>query len=141
MKQSGTAIFTITLDCTLQEVGKVISMKTLIQDMEMFWEIGCNNLFQIPPLEKPSTIHLYPFFFAKAGLSVRASVLISLAMHNRIQPLPGGDVYSPELNNTRTVMVYTPPSYTENPYKVFLHAGTFSGAEGHRRSHVAHSLL
>ncbi|TNV77878.1 hypothetical protein FGO68_gene15803 [Halteria grandinella] len=60
--------------------------------------IGANHF--IDPLDQ-STFHLYPWFYTTQG---------SLKLFK--------DLFSPELNNKRDVIVYLPPSYLENTLKI-----------------------
>lgn len=70
-------------------------MKVLINNQE--WMIGANAAGKV----SQNSADIYPWFFTREG---------SLKVFR--------DVFSPQLNNSRDVIVYLPPSYLENPLKV-----------------------
>lgn len=78
------------------QVGQQLQMKPLQADNS--WSIGANQLVTLPSYN--STVEIYPWFWSNAG---EYSVV--------------GSIFSPQLNNTRNVVVYTPPSYYENSLK------------------------
>eukprot|EP00708_Paratrimastix_pyriformis_P003523 GAFH01002305.1.p1 GENE.GAFH01002305.1~~GAFH01002305.1.p1 ORF type:complete len:279 (+),score=11.65 GAFH01002305.1:37-837(+) len=92
-----------TLHCTASDAGKTISMKVLVDDSQ--WQVGTNDQF-IVPTRSGGVAELYPWFFTSKG---------------SYELMDGGEVFSPQLNNTRPVVVYTPPSYLENPHKPLRH--------------------
>ncbi len=67
--------------------------KPLLGDRD--WSVGAN--FAVHPGE---TIDIYPFFHSTEGRLVKVR-----------------NFHSPELNNSRTLRIYLPPSYDENPHK------------------------
>lgn len=71
-------------------------MKPLKGDVS--WSIGANFQVRIP--NESSSVAIYPWFWSHSG---NYEVI--------------GSVYSPQLNNTRQIVVYTPPSYYENTLK------------------------
>ena len=80
-----------------------LDIKPLINDTA--WSIGANY-----HVRAGATVDIYPFFHASAG---------------SLMPVPG--FASPQLGNTRTLMIYLPPSYGENPAKrypvLYMHDG------------------
>lgn len=83
----------------------IISMKVLVDDRT--WSMGCN----MHAAAGCAAAVLYPWFFSTAG------------HYEYVR-----DVYSPQLRNTRDLVVYLPPSYTENTLKrvtnlLFMHDG------------------
>jgi len=74
----------------------MLQMKVLINDQT--WQIGAN--FQVIIPSQSSTVSLYPFFYSNQGTYGYEY-----------------NVYSPQLKNTRDLVIYTPPSYQENPFK------------------------
>jgi len=89
----GTDQFTINLDC---DATTKFEVKLLVKDST--WMLGANHHVD---LSQESTLTVYPWFNTKAGST--ATII--------------KNVYSKELNNTRDVIFYTPPSYNENTYK------------------------
>lgn len=73
-----------------------MEFKVLIADST--WQIGANNKIILP--SQNSYVNIYPWFYTTSG---RLSYI--------------NNVYSPQLQNTRNIIIYTPPSYDENPYK------------------------
>ena len=62
------------------------------------WSIGANFQVRLPSVS--SAAQFYPWFWSKAG---EYKVI--------------GSLFSPQLNNSRDIIVYTPPSYNENTLK------------------------
>jgi len=83
-----------TLTCKNNE--QLIELKSLIGDQT--WQLGAN--FKLSVSSGSAT--LYPWFSKTEGTFKTFSKL-----------------YSPQLNNNRDVIVYLPPSYTENTLKVY----------------------
>jgi len=75
----------------------VLQVKPLIQDS--IWSIGSN--FYVSLTTPFSSVTIYPWFYSTSG---QYSII--------------GNLYSPQLNNTRSIIVYTPPSYYENLAKI-----------------------
>jgi hypothetical protein len=77
-----------------------LEVKCLVDDKD--WMIGSNAKFLI---EKSKSTHyvadVYPWFYTNTGT---------------LQVID--NVFSPELNNTRSIIVYLPPSFYENTHKV-----------------------
>jgi len=94
--QDTNYLWTATLSYNQTQVGNIVEMKPLKGDVS--WSIGAN--FQVKLPEVSSTTAFYPWFLSKQG----AYEVI-------------GSLYSPQLNNTRDIIVYTPPSYYENTLK------------------------
>ena len=72
------------------------------------WEVGANHAVEFGPLwTKPNataaSVEVFPWFGQQTG------------SYQVAQPA----VFSPQLQNVRSVVVYTPPSYAENPYKQY----------------------
>jgi hypothetical protein len=84
----------VALTCDGAAAGDMISMKVLVDDSA--WSLGCNMRADA------SAQHavLYPWFFSASGHYVY---------------IP--DVHSPQLGNSRDIVVYLPPSYSENTLK------------------------
>jgi predicted alpha/beta superfamily hydrolase len=105
-----------------------VELKPLVNDAS--WSAGAN--YRIPA---GATVDLYPFFGTASG---------------RLQYV--SNVYSPQLGNSRTLAVYLPPSYSENPLKrypvVYAHDGqnlfnastAFGGVEW-RMDETANALI
>jgi predicted alpha/beta superfamily hydrolase len=72
-----------------------VDAKPLINDLR--WSTGANYR-----VRAGTTTDVYPFFGASAGSLFRVS-----------------NFWSPQLSNNRTLMLYLPPSYNENPLKRF----------------------
>src|ERR1051325_2949935 len=70
-----------------------LEVKPLVNDAA--WSTGGN--YRVPA---GATVDIYPFFGPARGSFARFD-----------------DFYSPELDNRRTLLVYLPPSYAENPAK------------------------
>jgi len=77
--------------------GKLLQFKPLIDDKD--WSIGANFGISLP--EDNTYIQFYPWFYSQKG---------------SYEVLPQ-EIYSPQLNNTRQLVIYTPPSYFENTLK------------------------
>lgn len=80
-----------------------VDLKPVLDDQA--WSIGANY-----HVRAGATVELYPFFHAAAG---RLTPVTSFA--------------SPQLGNRRTLRIYLPPSYAENPLKrypvLYMHDG------------------
>lgn len=76
---------------------KTLEVKPLVRDN--IWSIGSN--FIIDLTSQFSAVTIYPWFYTSSGTY---SIL--------------GDLYSPQLDNVRSIIVYYPPSYYENIAKV-----------------------
>jgi predicted alpha/beta superfamily hydrolase len=88
-------IYSASISCT--EATNKLEVKVLVDDS--VWMIGSNH--HVTSVKDQQVEDLYPWFYTSKG---------SLSIINR--------VYSNELGNFRDVIVYTPPSYTENTLKV-----------------------
>jgi enterochelin esterase-like enzyme len=102
--QADTWSAALTCDNAAAAAG-IISMKVLVDDRT--WSMGCN----MHAAAGCAAAVLYPWFFSTAG------------HYEYVR-----DVYSPQLRNTRDLVVYLPPSYTENTLKrvtnlLFMHDG------------------
>jgi predicted alpha/beta superfamily hydrolase len=80
-----------------------VDVKPLINDAR--WSIGADY-----HVRAGTTIVIYPFFNASSGSLVQVS-----------------NFFSPQLGNSRTLILYLPPSYNENPLKrypvIYMHDG------------------
>ena len=91
MTQVSSTEWQTTLQCTSQNV----ELKVLVGDTQ--WMVGANAIAS----PAAGAFEMYPWFNNAAGtLKVFKSV------------------WSPQLNNSRDVIVYLPPSYLENTLKV-----------------------
>ena len=93
---SDTSLFSITIDCPTNV--KKFEFKVLADDET--WEQGSNHHID---LTEEMTRDIYPWFNTKSGDT------------NTILK----NVYSKELNNTRDIIFYLPPSYYENSLKTY----------------------
>jgi len=84
----------VALTCDGAARAGIISMKVLVDDDT--WSLGCN----MHAAAGSSAAVLYPWFYTSAG------------HYEYVR-----DVHSPQLGNTRDLVVYLPPSYTENTLK------------------------
>merc|ERR1712093_492518 len=89
-------LWTVTLPYNASSAGQTLEMKPLKGDVS--WSIGANFQVRIP--NESSSVAIYPWFWSHSG---NYEVI--------------GSVYSPQLNNTIQIVVYTPPSYYENTLK------------------------
>lgn len=100
---TGGYMWNININCDIAQVQKAgLEVKVLIDDKT--WMLGSNHHIRLNNDETndvPLVDTMYPWFFAYHGTTT---------IINR--------VYSSELNNYRNVIVYTPPSYTENTLKI-----------------------
>jgi hypothetical protein len=79
----------------------ILNFKTLVDDQA--WQVGANEQLSLSSQpQRDYTYRSYPFYIPQQG---SYSVVASL--------------YSPQLKNTRQVVVYFPPSYAENYLKPF----------------------
>lgn len=91
IETGGEDVWVLTLPFHYEK-EEVIYFKPLLNDE--VWAKGYDYI--VRPGE---TIDVYPFFFATQGSVFKTSI------------------YSPSLDNTRTLAIYLPPSYNENPFK------------------------
>eukprot|EP01096_Ripella_sp_DP13-Kostka_P000706 TRINITY_DN10816_c0_g1_i1.p1 TRINITY_DN10816_c0_g1~~TRINITY_DN10816_c0_g1_i1.p1 ORF type:complete len:413 (+),score=150.92 TRINITY_DN10816_c0_g1_i1:32-1240(+) len=103
MKSVSQYTWSYTLTYNSSVVGNTLQMKPLVGDKT--WSIGTNFMVILP--FSSSSVQLFPFFYSKQG---QYSVV--------------GRIFSPQLNNTRDVIVYTPPSYYENTLKTMTNVLT-----------------
>jgi len=82
------------------EVGSDIQYKVLVDDKT--WMVGLNAETAVTEAAD-FQVAVFPWFGSQGGT---------------VTLLPSA-VYSPQLNNSRQIVVYTPPSYTENPFKIY----------------------
>eukprot|EP01094_Clydonella_sp_ATCC50884_P023339 TRINITY_DN5565_c0_g1_i2.p1 TRINITY_DN5565_c0_g1~~TRINITY_DN5565_c0_g1_i2.p1 ORF type:complete len:337 (+),score=85.87 TRINITY_DN5565_c0_g1_i2:515-1525(+) len=90
----------VVLPFAASDVGRLVEMKPLIEDRS--WSIGSNFLVRLPKNAEDVNVDIYPWFHRTTG-----------------QYRVIGSIASPQLNNTRQVVVYTPPSYEENLLKTY----------------------
>lgn len=102
MTQSSTDAdsWSIQLSGSTSDAAGVFSFKALVGDAD--WQIGANEMVALGGASGDATVAFYPFFYSNAG---------------RYQVVPG--IYSPQLDDTRDLVVYVPPSFDENPYKQY----------------------
>lgn len=84
------------IDVSCPDSLSSLQFKVLVDDDT--WQIGGNERVD---LTSTTTVTTFPYFYTKKG----TFQLIE-------------DVFSAELNNTRSVIMYLPPSYLENTLKV-----------------------
>ena len=94
----------LTLNIPQGKTGEILSFKATLgvsdSSPSMLWEIGANHQVTLPGND--TTISIFPWFRHQKGtLEV---------LHN---------VYSPQLQNSRSIITYLPPSYLENTWKVY----------------------
>jgi len=77
--------------------GQTLQFKPLVDDST--WSMGAN--FQVALPEDNTWVRVYPWFYTVNGT---------------YELLPEA-LYSPQLNNSRQLIIYTPPSYYENTLK------------------------
>ncbi|HYO57210.1 alpha/beta hydrolase [Archangium sp.] len=105
-----------------------VEVKPLINDVT--WSTGANYL-----IKAGATVDIYPFFGAASG---------------RLQSV--SNFYSPQFGNSRTLTLYLPPSYLENPLKRYpvlyahdgqnlFNASTAYGGVEWRMDETANSLI
>eukprot|EP00762_Andalucia_godoyi_P003904 ANDGO_05699.mRNA.1 Uncharacterized protein YbbA len=78
-----------------------LALKVLVGDSD--WQLGPNSYcfpVRSDPLATSSLCRVYPFFYSSRGSYVYVR-----------------DVFSEQLNNSRDLVVYLPPSFVENPYR------------------------
>jgi len=80
----------------------VVEMKAMLAAR---WGVGANTKVNIQGLKNNSIVQFYPWFYSTAGA-------YSVAIKN---------LYSPQLDNVRSLVIYTPPSYNENTLKTIQH--------------------
>ena len=85
--------WSVSLTCE-KLLGDIVSMKVLVDDN--VWSLGCNMISPASALD----VVLYPWFYSATG------------HYEYIR-----DVRSPQLRNSRDIVVYLPPSYAENTLK------------------------
>ena len=80
-----------------------VELKPLINDAT--WSVGANY-----KVRAGTTVNIYPFFQGRAGTLVKIN-----------------NFSSPQLGDTRTLRIYLPPSYSQNPLKrypvLYMHDG------------------
>ena len=96
LKMTKTSENQFSIDLTCDTSIETLQTKVLIEDS--LWMIGSNHFVDV---KNASNTKMYPYFFTTQGQT------------QIIQ-----DVYSEQFDNKRSVIVYTPPSYVENPLKV-----------------------
>lgn len=114
-----TNIWTTAISYSVDDVGATLEFKALVEDA--IWQIGSNSKIVFPaittsPSPKNATrllsgvVQAFPWFFMQMGN-------YGYVRH----------VYSPQLRNYRDLVVYTPPSYSENYLKkynvLYMHDG------------------
>eukprot|EP01116_Phalansterium_solitarium_P016094 TRINITY_DN3654_c1_g1_i3.p1 TRINITY_DN3654_c1_g1~~TRINITY_DN3654_c1_g1_i3.p1 ORF type:complete len:291 (-),score=118.40 TRINITY_DN3654_c1_g1_i3:215-1087(-) len=100
MASAGTNLWTLMLPFQPSDSGSTLQLKAMVNDQT--WQIGANVAVIVPQLAASADV--YPFFYTGAG---------------RYQYIR--NVASPQLKNTRDLVIYTPPSYLENTLKTIQH--------------------
>ncbi|KAH3757936.1 alpha/beta hydrolase [Pelomyxa schiedti] len=77
-----------------------LQLKVLVNDNTNLWQIGANSVYTITPYTY--IIYVFPWFYTSTG------------GYEYIR-----NVVSPQLQNNRDLVVYLPPSFYENTYKVY----------------------
>ena len=99
MKALGDNTFEVDIDCAEKETS--LELKVLLNDDT--WMIGANHHVEVSSSSSSSQEDtVYPWFFSKNGEYYIVN-----------------NIYSKELDNTRSVLFYTPPSYNENYLKEY----------------------
>jgi hypothetical protein len=96
MTVDGDDWFSYSFKIPKEKLGTVMEIKALINDRD--WAVGSNLLLTV----SAGSVYYFPWFFKTRGTYV---------------VIPG--FHSSVLENTRALVVYTPPSYYENPYKYY----------------------
>eukprot|EP01100_Stratorugosa_tubuloviscum_P004543 TRINITY_DN2141_c0_g1_i1.p1 TRINITY_DN2141_c0_g1~~TRINITY_DN2141_c0_g1_i1.p1 ORF type:complete len:401 (+),score=142.92 TRINITY_DN2141_c0_g1_i1:102-1304(+) len=89
--------WSISLNYDSSIAGQKLEMKPLVEDK--VWSIGANFFINLPSTSQ--VFDIYPWFYSTQG---KYEILEN-------------QIYSPQLKNLRSVIVYTPPSYYENTLK------------------------
>lgn len=99
----GSGLFQANLTVGEREVGRRLEMKATgtTRTGELAWAVGANEFVAALPLVD-KTVAFAPFFTPRQGRYTYVR-----------------NIHSKELGNTRDLVVYTPPSYEENPFKVY----------------------
>jgi len=95
MIKVATNIWGVNLTCPTG----VIQLKTLLNAQ---WQIGANSFISTTGVKNGYVADVYPWFQTQTG---SWGVVIK-------------NLWSPQLNNSRSLVIYTPPSYNENTLKV-----------------------
>lgn len=90
--------FSLFLNYSSNQAGKNLALKPMIDDET--WCIGANDVIVLP--SSFQVIDLYPWFYNDEGSVERIF-----------------NVYAPQLNNSRNLWVYLPPSFHENVLKPY----------------------
>lgn len=119
--------FAITLPLQASDCApNVIAFKALVGDEN--WQTGANELVSIPsPLPGQAisySIAAYPWFGTQPGRYE----------YQR-------DVYSPQLDNTRDLVIYLPGSYDENPYRLYYASDVLVMHDGQNLLNVSTSTF
>ncbi|KAJ5072162.1 putative conserved membrane protein [Anaeramoeba ignava] len=100
-------LFFLSIDVDSSCSGNELQMKALVDDND--WQIGANFMVDISGIQNYKgsdsvsySFKGYPWFYTTDG------------EYKYIR-----NVYSPQLNNTRDLVIYTPPSYNENYLKIY----------------------
>lgn len=87
----------VAVDC----VSFRLELKVLLDDSG--WQLGPNSICSMSAgAPFPANCTFFPFFMSTTG------------QYQLIE-----NVFSPQLNNTRSLVVYTPPSFRENPFATY----------------------
>jgi predicted alpha/beta superfamily hydrolase len=105
MQAAGVDQWTVQLSMKASQ-STLAQFKILAGDSA--WEVGANRVANLTALLDPynataASIQVFPWFGSQSGSYDVSQVA----------------VFSPQLQNFRPVIVYTPPSYNENPYKKY----------------------
>lgn len=101
MQSLGDGTKYVDVSYNLQDVGAKLLQAKVILD-EKAWQIGANEVLALPNGDQYHNVwHIYPWFFQQQG---------SIELHPNI--------FAPQFQDYRDVIIYLPPSFYENPYKV-----------------------
>lgn len=119
--------FAVTIPLQASDYApNVIAFKALVGDSA--WQTGANELVSVPlpasGADAAYTIAAYPWFGSQPGRYE----------YQR-------DIYSPQLDNTRDLVIYLPGSYDENPYRLFYASDVLVMHDGQNLLNVSTSTF
>lgn len=119
--------FAVTIPLQASDYApNVIAFKALVGDSA--WQTGANELVSVPlpasGADAEYTIAAYPWFGSQPGRYE----------YQR-------DIYSPQLDNTRDLVIYLPGSYDENPYRLFYASDVLVMHDGQNLLNVSTSTF
>eukprot|EP00026_Physarum_polycephalum_P012582 Phypoly_transcript_12904.p1 GENE.Phypoly_transcript_12904~~Phypoly_transcript_12904.p1 ORF type:complete len:355 (+),score=40.19 Phypoly_transcript_12904:86-1066(+) len=99
MTYVGDNSWSYTLSYDFSAPNQLLEFKILVNDN--MWQIGANNAVVLPTSGN-AYVSVYPWFVTTNGNYIYIR-----------------NIYSPQLNNTRDLVIYYPPSYVENTLKQY----------------------